>query len=54
MKKLASDLPEIERVSRQREQHKMQEQFSSLEETQPTPLASQFQDPSQLIRWDLK
>lgn len=50
VKKLAVNLPEIERVAKSRDHHVMQEQFSSLEETQLSSQQFQFKDSSQLIR----
>lgn len=50
VKKLAVNLPEIEQVARSREDQAMQEQFSSLEETQSSP-PFQFKDASQHIRY---
>ena len=50
VKKLVVNFPEIERVSRSREDQAMQEQFSSLEETQSSP-PFQFKDASQQIRY---
>lgn len=49
VRKLAVDLPEIERASSLRHPE-MHEHFSSLEETQPLPQI-QFQDHTQLIRF---
>lgn len=51
VRRLAADLPEVDRVSRLRGQHETPEEFSSLEETQlPPTQMNQFQGPSQLIR----
>lgn len=47
-RKLATNLPEIERVARLHENHAMHEQFSSLEETHP-PSQFHFKDAAQKI-----
>lgn len=50
VRKLAVSLPEIERAAKSRDHSARQEQFSSLEETQSSPLHLQFKDASQQIR----
>lgn len=50
VRKLAENLPEIERVVKSREDQARQEQFSSLEETQSSPIQFQFKDAPQMIR----
>ena len=51
VRKLAMSLPEFERVAKSRESQAVQEQFSSLEETQSTSVQHQFKDAPQLIRY---
>jgi hypothetical protein len=51
VRKLAAHLPEIERVARSRDSQAVQEQFSSLEETQSSLQPHQFKDAPQLIRY---
>ena len=50
VKKLAADFPESEKVLRSRDSRVMYEQFSGLEDTDPSPQELHFQDLPRLIR----